>query len=324
MLRDLVSRFFGSALLKSELYVILRFDKNPIALRVALNQAMTRMLLHKALQMLLIYTESQSEIASVNSSVLSLTDNTLSEGYVVGIRTTEGSINECAGVLIAPKYVLSANCKPNWTFVSRGIINTDAGSSTPDKVYASIGSNYNGGKYNSTDSRAGEMIRIVNWVRHPDYNAKTGEFNDFIFTLDTKSKYTPVSLPDADCSVSAGATVIATGFPTSGSGKLVSRKSVTTVSASDCGKTQAVYASQFCALTANTSQACGLNMGSPVVQVSSDYRQQDTLLGVANVNNGCSKAGVPVVFNQVAKIRSWIKSVTEPVATVIVHAYSNK
>lgn len=191
---------------------ILRFGENWIASNQAMGLTMAQMLA----KMLLLFPATD-----VTSSLSTLKDNTLTSGYVVGIQATEGSINACAGVLIGPKYVLSANCKPNWTFVSHGIVNLDASGTNPVKRYALIGSDYNSGKHLGKDMKSEEIIAIFNWVRHPDYNAKTGEFNYFIFTLDTKSRNTPVTLPDSGSSISSGSTAIVTGFPTIGRNKLV-------------------------------------------------------------------------------------------------------
>lgn len=112
-----------------------------------------------------------------------LTLPNVSTSYLVGIRSSANSTNECAGVLIAKNFVLSANCQPNWANWSGGALN-----SNDDMQYASIGSRYNSGE------RDGERIKI-NWTLHPDFNSTTGEFNSILLTLATKSTYEPIALP---------------------------------------------------------------------------------------------------------------------------------
>lgn len=230
-------------------------------------------------------------------------DSSATKSYMVGIRSTPTSLNECAGVLISKNYVLSSNCYPHWTTVN-GVVLNSGPNSIPDKKYASIASRYNDG---DTD---GERIEIADWIRHPDYDATTGDFNFFLFKLANASSYRPILVTSGTKVIpSAGSSIPAMGWLAgSGSNSSLVEKQFTTMKFSRCHMQTNVDLSMRCVLATTAKDACTLNAGSPLVVTKNS---KDYLLGLLNVNNACDKTGTPIVFHNPEKVRNWIKLVAK-------------
>lgn len=225
------------------------------------------------------------------------------KSYMVGIRSTPTSLNECAGVLIAKNIVFSSNCYPHWTILN-GIVLNSGPNSVPDKKYASIASRYNGGDAD------GERIEIVEWIRHPQYDASNGDLNYFLFRLAKASSYEPILVPMvAKGGPSAGSHLPVMGWPVgSGSNISLSMKKFTTMSFPDCHMQTNVDLAMSCVLASAATDACSLNVGSPLIYTKDS---KDYLFGLLNVNNACNKTGIPIVFHNPLKIRNWITGVAK-------------
>lgn len=211
--------------------------------------------------------------------------------YLVGLRNSASDANYCAGVLVAPSYVLTSNlCVPS--------LHSHA---YPWKQqWASIGSIF------KDDTSMGEQRRVLNLTPHPQYNKATRENDFLLLQLLQPSSKTPVVLPEADSNIFIyGKTAIALGWGTNAID--VSTTTMSYVGAQDCTQTQPpVFASQQCAVGAKSTDAYDINEGSPLIMTQNG---KDVLVGIVSNNAGCDQTNVPALLSRVPKVRDLIKKV---------------
>lgn len=224
-----------------------------------------------------------------------------SRGFVGGIRKTEDGENVCTTVQIAPQYVLTANCQPTKKYNGEFDFLNPKKAYASDMNYVSLGTNTFAGV-----NRNGEIKKITQYARHPNYDTKTGEYNVFMFKMETPSKFTPVNLAAADSTTFVGLTGRAYGWITTATAGSLAETNLTFMSQDDCSKYQKTYKSTFCAKARGNLDAWRINNGSPLFR---SLPNNLTLIGVAGIAAN-TEIGLDhsIRFNRVAKIRDWIKS----------------
>lgn len=215
--------------------------------------------------------------------------------YIVGLRNSANSRSYCAGVLVAPRWVLTTvACAP----IKRGFLGI---SWAYKDQFATIGST-------EVSGAGGEKCRVIDSSHHPDYNKKTRENNYMLLKLDQESKNDPVAIvPDGSHVFESDISASVYGWDWSSDSSVATWPGLlnnTMHWASDCRNTvDKVYASQFCAIGNKTTDACHINEGSPVI---SNIMGQDMLAGFVNYNPGCGKSDTPTLFSRASKGQRWI------------------
>lgn len=221
------------------------------------------------------------------------------KSYMVGLRNTASSTSYCAGVLIAPQFVLTSmtcNVGKYWSFDTHSPLNYEQ--------YASIGT------YWLSGTSDGEQIKVVDRIHHPNYNTDTGEYDFLLLKLQTKSKAEPVSLtPAARIFYGFPATVYGWNWTNGGTESTyhqLFKTDMVLMNPTVCRQREVVYSSQLCATMYNNSDACNAMKGSPMVQTKSG---KDALIGIVCKRYGCGDRKTPIQFSRISDGRSWIKSV---------------
>lgn len=220
------------------------------------------------------------------------------KSFMVGLRNTASSASYCAGVLIAPQYVLTSitcNVGTYWNMDTQSIVTY--------AQYASIGT------YWLSGTSDGEQIRVAGRTKHPNYNDQTGEYDFLLLKLQKKSTAEPVSLTPASVIYGVPATVYGwnwtNGGPESTDHQLFETNMVL-MNPTVCRQRETVYPSQLCATTYNDTDACNAMKGSPMVQTK---KGKDVLIGIVCRRYGCGDRKVSLQFSEISLARSWIKSV---------------
>lgn len=245
---------------------------------------------------------SPSSNVEVDTSVglYSYVDTANAKAFIVGIRNTTTSSNYCSGVLIAPKFVLTSNlCQPD------PVYQASTRMWMPEDQYASIGALARSGAPGE-----GDRFKVVKKTVHPDYNLHTHEYDFAILELDTASKKTPAllpTLPEHDDPYGLQANVY--GWNLDDDSAIRTELLTTTmkfVNRSVCDKTVKTYYSHVCMVGTSKTDACHINVGSPIIYRVSG---KDHVVGIVALRTGCNQPGVPTLFSRISRARTWFTQV---------------
>lgn len=210
-----------------------------------------------------------------------------SRTYVVGIRSSVNGSSYCTGMLIAPKYVLTASY-----------------------CYGQIGAVSIGMRARS-GSNEGEVIEVVNQTQHRNANS-LAEHDLLLLELKNASKYTPVTMISANGSElddPSKGMVIGWGTTSSTStnvANMLQQVSVILVPQNLCKEIVNVQPSQMCTRGIKTQNVCN-DVGAPLVVVDKGHQ---VLAGIVLSTYDCGQNYVPAIYGRVSYSREWIKNIT--------------
>lgn len=208
--------------------------------------------------------------------------------YIAGLRVGSNTATVCAGVLIAPLYVLTTHCYSAYKF--------QFGEWRVNSLEVALG-------ISTTAGINGEIILASKVYVHPDYNMDTRENEFFIVKLSESSKLTPVTLGDGSgiiYGVSSGAMKFWANRA------YLQTTAMTFTNPTVCAGKQSITDTHLCASAVLKTDMCNLEPGDLLLQSKSSG---DELVGLLSFNNACGSTNTPVVFSAVSKARAWIKSI---------------
>lgn len=219
------------------------------------------------------------------------------KSYFVGIRANAKGENDCYGVLIAPKYVLTAGCAQVHYRIYPVL--------TPKSKfkYAVVGSRYNAG----ARADGSETIQIASYKQFK-YYSDSGAVG--IYVLSKASKLAPVNLPIAEnVNLANGTTLTTIGWQTSGSDQVLSERDVDITASTSCRNRNIWFDNCLCTVAWLAQDACNIENGSPV---TTQMDGKDVLLGLRFKKNkdtweACGISGFPIPFTSMVGVLDWIK-----------------
>jgi len=184
-------------------------------------------------------------------------------------------------------------------------------------------------RFSTEETSISKTFLVVMMIKHPDYNDRTSENDIGLVKLTSPadiSLYTPVCLPQTGSDFT-GQTATLTGWGSTGANRgpsdievrnkqlaavLQELPGLVVVSDEVCGAAIAtvggyseddVTQDMVCAGGEQGKDGCQGDSGGPLVWESS---QQYQVIGVVSWGIGCARAGLPGVYAEVARFRSWI------------------
>lgn len=215
---------------------------------------------------------------------------------VVGLRQAANTSNYCAGVLIAPKFVLTSSlCAPA---VRTPGIKTQ---------FAAIDS-----VYKSPASADGKEIEVVKWHAYPLYIAYAGWMDFMLAELKSASTVTPAPIASSNITYRGSETVGSIygwndgGHPTTTEEAQQMWRTVMAIqSRAQCAKTVYLCDTEYCAM-GNIMDACHLNLGSPMMVAINSV---DTVVGIVSNRTGCQQGDMATGFSHVKAGSDWIRKI---------------
>ncbi|KAG3243154.1 hypothetical protein PI124_g12029 [Phytophthora idaei] len=193
-----------------------------------------------------------------------------------------------------------------------------SGEPVPSGTKASLGDHYRNG------TQAGEQIKVVSMMNHPNYSENIPNSDDFmIVELERPSKFKPMELAAADDSDFKPGTIATTmgwgkNAETNGNFSYeLQRVDVPLVSDDACGAYATVDSSMVCAGGVANHNSCEGDFGGLLIIQSAEG--EDVLVGIVSWANDdtCWREGYYGVYSRVSSARDWIETITSGSGTCL-------